>query len=210
MVNVAIAGGTGDLGRIIVDALQKYAPHHRVFILSRKPLAEPAPATTTTTTLVVDYTSIPSLTHTLTASSIHTIISTLGYHGTALSTAQLNLIHAAASSPTTFRFAPSAWAVRTVVRLTLFAGVRIAGIKFKVVYDDVEKLKRGEITELPGHAASYEFFPKPAYQRFMAIFEQFTTEEAICAIPPELNARFPEIKPLTVRAMLEQYWGEKQ
>ncbi|KAL0254355.1 hypothetical protein SLS55_009830 [Diplodia seriata] len=83
-------------------------------------------------------------------------------------------------------------------------------IKFKVVYDDVEKLKRGEITELPGHAASYELFPKPAYQRFMAIFEQFTTDEAICAIPPVLNARFPEIKPLTVRAMLEQYWGEKQ
>ncbi|KAK7729424.1 hypothetical protein SLS57_001909 [Botryosphaeria dothidea] len=83
------------------------------------------------------------------------------------------------------------------------------GGKFDVVYDDVEKLRRSEITELPGHAASYAFFPKPAFQWFMAIFERFTVDEKISRVPPELNARFPEIRPLTVRAMLEQCWRGK-
>lgn len=83
------------------------------------------------------------------------------------------------------------------------------GGKFDVVYDDVEKLRRSEITELPGHAASYAFFPKPAFQWFMAIFERFTVDERISRVPPKLNARFPEIRPLTVRAMLEQCWRGK-
>lgn len=83
------------------------------------------------------------------------------------------------------------------------------GAKFSVAYDDVEKLKRSEITELPGHAASYAFFPKKSFQWFMAIFEQFTTDEKTSYVPPELNAKFPEIQPLTVRAMLDQYWRGK-
>lgn len=77
------------------------------------------------------------------------------------------------------------------------------------MYDDVEKLKRGELTELPGHVASYESFPKKSLQWFMSIFEQFTTDEEISVVPPELNMKFPEIKPLTVRDMLKRYWGDK-
>ncbi|KAB2574023.1 uncharacterized protein LTHEOB_12152 [Lasiodiplodia theobromae] len=85
----------------------------------------------------------------------------------------------------------------------------VRGTKFNVVYDDVEKLKRGELTELPGHVATYGSFPKELFQGFMSMFEQFTTDEKISVVPPELNKKFPEIKPLTVREMLKQYWADK-
>ncbi|KAI9042144.1 NAD(P)-binding protein [Aspergillus affinis] len=82
------------------------------------------------------------------------------------------------------------------------------GAKFDVCYDDVEKLKRFEITELPGHQALYDYFPKKAFQWFISIFELFTTDgsshiqRAGC-----LNDRFPHIKALTVKEMLDLYWG---
>ncbi|KAG6368499.1 hypothetical protein INS49_002708 [Diaporthe citri] len=47
----------------------------------------------------------------------------------------------------------------------------VKGAKFEVAYDSVEKLKSSQITELPGHAASYDKFPKERLQWFLAIFE---------------------------------------
>ena len=82
-----------------------------------------------------------------------------------------------------------------------------AGSKVEVQYDDVDKLMRFEITELPGHQALYAHFPKKAFQWFMSIFELYTTDGTSC-VPKEgsLNERFPDIKPLTVRELLERYW----
>lgn len=82
-----------------------------------------------------------------------------------------------------------------------------AGSKMEVQYDDVETLKRFEITELPGHQALYAHFPKKAFQWFMSIFELYTTDGTSC-VPREgsLNERFPNIKPLTVRDLLDRYW----
>ncbi|BCS25504.1 uncharacterized protein APUU_50215S [Aspergillus puulaauensis] len=79
--------------------------------------------------------------------------------------------------------------------------------KFKVHYDSVDKLKAFEITELPGHRALYEHFPKKAFAWFMSIFELFTTDGQSCISKEgSLNDQFPHIKPLTVKGMLEQYW----
>lgn len=79
--------------------------------------------------------------------------------------------------------------------------------KFEVHYDSVEKLKAFEITELPGHRALYEHFPKKAFAWFMSIFELFTTDGQSCiSRDGSLNDQFPHIKPLTVKDMLEQYW----
>lgn len=36
MFNIAIAGGLGDLGRTIADAVLEYAPQHKLYILTRK------------------------------------------------------------------------------------------------------------------------------------------------------------------------------
>jgi nucleoside-diphosphate-sugar epimerase len=48
-------------------------------------------------------------------------------------------------------------------RCTLDDVVRMAeeatGSKFAVTYDGVEKLKRGEVTELPSHLLAYPYFP---------------------------------------------------
>ncbi|KAL4937925.1 hypothetical protein BDV06DRAFT_215518 [Aspergillus oleicola] len=81
------------------------------------------------------------------------------------------------------------------------------GTKLETHFDPVEKLKRFEITELPGHQALYKEFPKQAFQRFMSIFGLFTAD-GISNISREggLNQGFPEIKVLTVRGLLERHW----
>ncbi|KAL4926738.1 uncharacterized protein BDV17DRAFT_293318 [Aspergillus undulatus] len=85
---------------------------------------------------------------------------------------------------------------------------KITGSKFEIHHDTIERLKRFEITELPGHRALYEHFPKKAYQWFMSTFELFTTDGGSW-VPREgsLNELFPGIQPLTVRDVLEQYWA---
>ncbi|KAH7268884.1 hypothetical protein B0J15DRAFT_579344 [Fusarium solani] len=80
------------------------------------------------------------------------------------------------------------------------------GSKFEVFYDPIDKLERGELTELPSQIPCYATFPKPRFQWFMAIFSRWTADEEICFIPGELNAKFPDIQPMTVKAMLETYW----
>ncbi|KAK7423524.1 hypothetical protein QQX98_000981 [Neonectria punicea] len=80
------------------------------------------------------------------------------------------------------------------------------GVKFDVKYDDLEKLKRSEITELPGHH-NYKKYPKYVLLPFLSIFQRWMAE-GLGHIPREgsLNEMFPDIKPLTVRALLDQYW----
>lgn len=72
------------------------------------------------------------------------------------------------------------------------------------------RLKAGEITELPGHLGLYADFPKPVFQRFMAIFEMWTIDgtSTISASGRILNAQFPDIRTLTAREMLDTYWSK--
>ncbi|PLB48916.1 NAD(P)-binding protein [Aspergillus steynii IBT 23096] len=85
------------------------------------------------------------------------------------------------------------------------------GSKFDVYYDDVEKLKRFEITELPGHQALYEHFPKKPFQWFMSIFELFTTDgSSHVQRAGSLNHQFPHIKVLSVKEMFDLYWGQTE
>ncbi|KAL3456878.1 hypothetical protein BJX64DRAFT_269808 [Aspergillus heterothallicus] len=85
----------------------------------------------------------------------------------------------------------------------------VTGSKLSVQYDSIDKLRAFEITELPGHVALYGRFPKQAFQWFMSIFEMFTADgSSRISRDGALNERFPEIKPLAVRAMLEKYWGK--
>jgi hypothetical protein len=44
------------------------------------------------------------------------------------------------------------------------------GIKFTVVHDSLEKLRTGQITELPSHPSLYPFFSKQMLQGFFAAF----------------------------------------
>ncbi|KAE8381935.1 hypothetical protein BDV26DRAFT_278354 [Aspergillus bertholletiae] len=81
------------------------------------------------------------------------------------------------------------------------------GSKFEVCYDDIDKLRRFEITELPVHKTFYDRFPKEAFQFFTSIFERFTAEgNSHISKAGSLNERFPDIKPLSVMEMLNTYW----
>ncbi|KAH8434182.1 uncharacterized protein LDX57_011820 [Aspergillus melleus] len=81
------------------------------------------------------------------------------------------------------------------------------GSTFNIYYDDVEKLKRFEITGLPGHKALYDHVPKLQFQWFISIFELFTTDgSSHIQRAGSLNDRFPYIKALSVKEMLDQYW----
>jgi hypothetical protein len=72
---------------------------------------------------------------------------------------------------------------------------RIAGTKFDVTYDSVEKLAKGEITELPSHHEIYPVFPKAMLQGLFALFSLWIVEGRL-DVPEEksLNAKFPQIK----------------
>jgi hypothetical protein len=94
-------------------------------------------------------------------------------------------------------------------KLTLNDFVRIAeevkGTKFRVEHDSVEKLKTGQITELPSHTAFYPFFPKEMLQGMFAAFG-IMFENGVFDLKPRrtLNDDFPDIKPKTVRELVSE------
>lgn len=109
MVNVAIAGGTGAIGRTLIEVLSTQTKH-QAFILSRKaPSPEETPLAPT---FEVDYSDVDALKTFLEEHDIHTVISAFGITATSLATSQLNLIKAADLSSATKRFIPSSFAMR--------------------------------------------------------------------------------------------------
>jgi len=85
----------------------------------------------------------------------------------------------------------------------------MTGSKFNITYDSVEKLQRGEITELPSHKYLYEYFPKPMLGALLSKFGLWTVN-GLMQVPKEgsLNEQFPEIKTTTVREMLGAWKGK--
>lgn len=80
------------------------------------------------------------------------------------------------------------------------------GTKFTVAYDSVEKLTRGEMTELPGHKAAYAIFGgvdgKTIFQKVMSGAAVYMVQLPMVYEGPLLNDMFPDIKPLTVQEAL--------
>ncbi|KAH7131277.1 hypothetical protein EDB81DRAFT_859843 [Dactylonectria macrodidyma] len=105
MVNVAVLGGTGHVGKTIVEVL-KEDPNHSVIILSRKAVTSDTGAPV----VAVDYDDVAALKTVLEQHKIHTVISCLGTHDQALADVQNAVIRAAETSSTTKRFIPSNWA----------------------------------------------------------------------------------------------------
>ncbi|KAJ0151603.1 Uncharacterized protein HZ326_5974 [Fusarium oxysporum f. sp. albedinis] len=87
------------------------------------------------------------------------------------------------------------------------------GDKFNVVYDSVETLEKGELSELPGHEAMFANIPAPkaVMKKVMSAYGLwaesggFNLDES-----GALNNVFPEIKPITVREFLEDAWGSEK
>ncbi|KAF5255614.1 hypothetical protein FOXYS1_13965 [Fusarium oxysporum] len=104
MAIVAIAGGTGGVGKTIVEHLQHHGAH-KLFILGRKAPAESTPESPTF--LVVDYSNVEALTILLEDHKIDTVVSAINLETDAGGQSQLSLIAAAEKSQTTRRLIPS-------------------------------------------------------------------------------------------------------
>ncbi|KAK1448788.1 hypothetical protein CMEL01_08103 [Colletotrichum melonis] len=108
MVVVAVAGGTGGVGKTIVEQLQ-LSKKHEVILLSRK-----APTTLASggaKIVLADYGNIEALSLLLERHNVETVISTIGFVGPEAAQSQLNLIAAADKAKPTHRFVPSEFSV---------------------------------------------------------------------------------------------------
>ncbi|CAI6030275.1 unnamed protein product [Clonostachys chloroleuca] len=105
---VAVAGGTGDVGRTIAEYLAG-SGKHTIYILSRKlkQVDSPVPGAKL---LVIDYNDAEAIAATLDANAVDTIISALGLAG---GEGQLKLIAGARKALSTTRFIPSEYAAYT-------------------------------------------------------------------------------------------------
>ncbi|KAM0559997.1 hypothetical protein ACHAPJ_003952 [Fusarium lateritium] len=108
MKTIAVAGGTGHVGRPIVETLAE-SPSFKVLVLGRKAPEEIEGLPVSATYLQVDYTNAEALSHLLKQHNVHTLISTIQITDETASSAQVNLISASDKSSTVERFIISAW-----------------------------------------------------------------------------------------------------
>lgn len=99
MIKVAVAGGSGSIGRAIVQALE-HSTSYDFIILSREHSADPKVVT-------VDFTAIDNLRDVLEQHEVHTVISAVSLQSEDSGRSQMNLIEAADQSQCTRRFMPS-------------------------------------------------------------------------------------------------------
>ncbi|PGG95147.1 hypothetical protein AJ79_08200 [Helicocarpus griseus UAMH5409] len=83
----------------------------------------------------------------------------------------------------------------------------VKGTKFNVTYDNEEKLKTFQVTELPSHTPLYPFYPKVQLQYFLAVYGRWA-DAGHFDLPEKdtLNARFPQIRAMSMTELLEQGW----
>lgn len=85
----------------------------------------------------------------------------------------------------------------------------MTGTKITVSYDSVERLSKGEVTELPSHLQSYKHFPKEALQAILSAFGLWFDDGSIhLTAEKTLNQQLPEdVQPRKVNELLKEAWG---
>ncbi|CAH0024434.1 unnamed protein product [Clonostachys rhizophaga] len=217
MVKVAIAGGTGVMGRTLVDVLTAYAfgINGTSLSVSQANLIKAAEKSSTTS---------------LERAVVHngTFLESHYNHGTLV----IDILHAKAGIPGTgdelitltytfdaARFVIAALALPEWPRELRVAGETLTfnqliilaenatGKKFDVKYDSLETLKQSRITELPGHMNDYKKYPKEVLLPFLSIFQRWMAEGfAFIPVEGSLNEKFPDIKPLTAQELMQKHW----
>jgi len=108
---------------------------------------------------------------------------------------------------------PDSYAIGDKITWNAFVDLaeKTKGVKFNVKHDSIETLQKGEITELPSQVPVYPFFPKKMLQGLFAVFGLWFDDGSFDLHPGEgsldLNAKFPEIKPLKVKEVLQQLYS---
>lgn len=105
MVVVAVAGGTGGVGRTIIEELVQQAKHQVIVLTRGKPKSDPL--LDRAQQVQVDYNDPTLLARVLDQHEVYTIISAIGIFSDETAQSQLNLIKAADLSLSTKRFMPS-------------------------------------------------------------------------------------------------------
>jgi hypothetical protein len=90
----------------------------------------------------------------------------------------------------------------------------IAGTKFKVAYDDVQKLMAGQVTELPAQVNAGLFGTDPSPYGSKDMYRKVVAGTHLMLDSGKFNFDdgvkaadvFPGIKPKTVKSMLEEAW----
>ncbi|KAH6949742.1 hypothetical protein BKA56DRAFT_536138 [Ilyonectria sp. MPI-CAGE-AT-0026] len=109
MVRIAVAGGSGGLGRVILEAIANTGKHE-LFLLSRE--AKPhSVGAHTITSLAVDYSNVSAIAEVLRSNNIEVVISAIGVLFADTHQAQISLIKGAAEAGTVTRFAPSEFGI---------------------------------------------------------------------------------------------------
>jgi len=84
-----------------------------------------------------------------------------------------------------------------------------AGAKFDVAYDSIEKLRNGEITELPSHKSAYSFIPKSLLYSIQSKFGLYVAYGLFdMSEEGSLNQLFPEIKTTPVEEIIGHWKGK--
>jgi hypothetical protein len=96
----------------------------------------------------------------------------------------------------------------------LKAAEKARGVKFRVTYDSLDKLKSGEVTPIPGNKAHAALYSTPEFDAYPLILSMFAGIGAAMAsgdldIPEgeSLNAQFPDIKTTKAVEFIDKYWG---
>ncbi|KAB8069783.1 NAD(P)-binding protein [Aspergillus leporis] len=105
MTVIAVAGGTGGIGRTVIEALVQQSKLQVIVFTRGQPKSDPVLDKTSQVQVIYD--DITSLTQTLVQYDVHTVISAIGILSDETAESQLNLIEAADRSPATKRFMPS-------------------------------------------------------------------------------------------------------
>ncbi|KKK15762.1 hypothetical protein P175DRAFT_0428272 [Aspergillus ochraceoroseus IBT 24754] len=122
MAVIAVAGGTGGVGRTIVNVLLQESKH-QVIVLTRKATTSPIPERLQQ--VEVDYRDVSALVRTLEQYEIDTVVSAISLYSDETSESQLNLIKAAEKSIPTRRFIPSEYSyIQTEDLLPIDPGVK--------------------------------------------------------------------------------------
>lgn len=118
MPTIAVAGGTGGIGKAVVEELVRQGKYH-VVILSRKASQTPIPGLSVEA-IAADYTNPTALKDLLIKHNVETVISALMLATDESSQAQLNLINASITSGTVKTFIPSEYGIHYTPALAEF------------------------------------------------------------------------------------------
>ncbi|KAH6880826.1 hypothetical protein B0T10DRAFT_581524, partial [Thelonectria olida] len=107
MVNVAVLGGSGHVGKAVVEAINDDKSHSVIVLSRQQPDAKPEQ----TSTVSVDYEDEECLVSVLETHEIHTVISCLGVHDEKIAQVEAAVIRASDKSKHTKRFIASNWSL---------------------------------------------------------------------------------------------------